>query len=154
MDVTEDEKGKRGVEIAAMWWPIKPTGQFSYDDCSGIDAWLDGEPIQIKYDGLSNETGNVLHEIYEKDPGHPEQPWRGLGQKAKWYIWVNEEWALKVSMDSLAQKEVGRTLRSTNNGGTSLGFLIPATELTQMPGSQVHWHGVGGLEDTRSEDDK
>lgn len=140
--MSEADRGKRGVELALHWWPnLKPTAQFSQDDLDGIDAWLDGEAVQIKYDGRSNETGNIVHEIYEKPPGKPDQPWRGVGKRAASYIFVNEEWALKVGTDALARAEVGMCLRSIHNGGTALGFIIKAVDLFGTEGWEAHYHG-------------
>ena len=140
--MNEEEKGNRGVELAIRWWPsLKPTARFSKDDCDGIDAWLGSEGVQIKYDQRSNMTGNIVHEIYEKPPGEPGAKWRGVGKRATCYIFVNEEWALMVRTDALAAYETGMTLKSINNGGTALGFIIPTVKLFGTEGWEAHYHG-------------
>lgn len=140
--MNEDEKGKRGADLARRWWPdLKMTAKFSRDDCDGIDAWLHGDGVQIKYDRRAPETGNIVHEIYEKPPNEPEAPWRGVGKRATWYIFVNELWALKVGTDALARAEIGMKLVSINNGGTALGFIIPAVTFFGSEGWEAHYHG-------------
>lgn len=143
--MNEGDKGRRGVDIAKHWWPdLKETAQFSPEDICGVDAWLDGQPVQIKYDLRSANTGNVVHELYEKPPGRPDDPWRAVGQKAQWYIWANDQWAIKVSVNRLAIWEMDRPLRSTNNGRTSLGYILPVISLYPALGPldvEYHWHG-------------
>lgn len=132
-------KHNRGVEIAKQLFPklaIEPLG--TWWDRVGIDGFLDEEPTQIKFDGRMALSGNIYHEIYEKSANHPEQPWRTAIGKVTYYIFTTENQleiiAIKISIDKLAEAERDKTLLclSPNRGApTSLGYLIPYTELKQ-----------------------
>lgn len=129
-----------GTSVAKLLWPnlelIQP-GDFW--DKYGIDALLNGEPIQIKWDTAIARTGNVYHEIYEKTALHSEQEWRRANGKVSQYIFTTRQGALffgyRISINALANKEAGRVLQliSPNQGmPTSMGFLIPLDALSSQ----------------------
>ena len=131
----------RGVEIAKMLWPqleLEPEGSFW--DKYGIDAHLDGQTVQIKYDWRIAISGNIYHEFYEKSAYHSEQPWRKSPGNADQYIFTTETnlelIGYLITVDTLAQAETGKRLVSIspNNGQvTSIGILLPLSSLnTQM----------------------
>ena len=58
--------GDKGVYIAReLWDELELTQQGGIDDKNGIDAYLNSESVQIKYDGTIANTNNIYHEIYE-----------------------------------------------------------------------------------------
>lgn len=130
-------KNDRGVEIAKRLWPnliFEPSGGF-YDQY-GIDAHLEGETVQIKYDSRIASSENVYHEYYEKSAGHPEQRWRKSPGKADNYLFTTETptaiIGYLVPIDVLAEAETGQALRKINpNHGdaTSIGIILPLAHL-------------------------
>ena len=133
MTVRNIFKTNRGVEIARILWPrleLVPEG--SYWDKYGIDAHLDGETVQIKFDNRIALSGNIYHEIYEKSAYHHEQLWRKSPGIAENYIFTTELatsiLGYLIKVDILAICETGKVLKTIypNNGeATSMGFLIP-----------------------------
>lgn len=129
---------RRGREIAKLLWPklwFVPPGSFW--DKYGIDAYLDAETIQVKYDSRIAQSGNIYHEIYEKSEGCPWQPWRWGPGKVTSYIFTTETprevIGYKVAVNDLAEAEAGMALTAiTPRGGdrTSMGFIIPPSRLT------------------------
>ena len=139
MKLKTARKHNRGVEIARQLFPgliIEPPG--TWWDRAGIDGFLDGEPVQIKFDGRMALSGNIYHEVYEKSAYHPEQPWRTALGKVTHYIFTTEDTleivAVLLSVDSLAVAERGKPLQCIKpnlGAATSLGYLIPCGQIKQ-----------------------
>lgn len=124
------------MKIARLLFPgLQPEPKGGWNDIAGIDATdRDARKVQIKFDGAIKE--NIYHEVYEKTENHPEQPWRPAFGKVDDYIFTGEnptEWfAIRVQVGILAEVEKGKRLTPIRpNGGanTSMGFLVPLTEL-------------------------
>lgn len=120
-------KNDRGVEIAKLLWPgleFEPEGSFW--DKYGIDAHLNGQTVQIKYDRRIATSGNIYHEFYEKSAHHAEQPWRKSPGIANNYIFTTETLreivGYLVKVDILAKAEVGKHLTLISE--TSIGILL------------------------------
>ncbi len=125
MEIAKQLFSELVIEPQGTWW-----------DEAGIDGFLSDEPVQIKFDGRIASSGNIYHEVYEKTANHPEQPWRVAFGKVTYYIFTTETpieiIAIKISIDALAQAEVGKTLqclRPNYGDPTSLGFLVSYDEL-------------------------
>lgn len=119
-----DDKGKLGEHIATkLWVNLKLTSSNDSLNKAGIDGYLDGLPVQIKYDATITKTGNLYHEIYEKSANRPEQDWRHSPNTAKLSIFITEDYAYKVSTHNLAMAERNLSLRQISP--TSMGFLVP-----------------------------
>lgn len=132
--------GELGEKIAKELWVLTLTESGGAEDKAGIDAWEDGETIQIKYDGTIAKTGNVYHEIYEKSKGHTEQEWRSSPHNVKQYIFVTEGFAIKIRTNELAMIE--RHLRLIPISDTSMGFLIPMGKIKEREIKEWHNKGV------------
>ena len=116
-------KGELGEQIATKLWPNLKLVSDNALNRRGIDAYLEGTPMQIKYDATISKTGNLYHEIYEKDANHPEQDWRHSPNTAEMVIFIAGDFAYKVSISDLALAE--RNLPLIEIKPTSMGFLIP-----------------------------
>jgi len=118
------DKGKLGAEIAKTIFPdliLVPVGGDA--DRHGIDAWLYDMPVQIKRDETIDKSGNLYHEIYEKDANCPEQKWRPSPHNVHIFIFVSKTQVFKITIDDLAQAEQGLPLVPIKP--TSMGFLVP-----------------------------
>ncbi len=127
-------KGKLGELKAKELWPdLILTESGGIDDKNGIDGYLHGERVQIKYDGTISRTGNVYIELYEKSIGHIDQEWRTSKVNADIYIFVTINKAYLFSVNEL----VGALkILSDNNelicraiSETSIGFLMPLNKI-------------------------
>jgi len=116
-------------KVAARLWPLQMTTKGGNDDCNGIDAYLFGEPVQIKGDRQIINSDKIYHEIYSKNKGHPEEEWKCSPQNARYYIFVAHDQALITKLDDLAELEKGKKMQSITDKDTgrvtSMGFLIP-----------------------------
>lgn len=129
----------RGIEIAKTLWPelaLEPEGSFW--DKYGIDGYLSGNQMQIKFDRRITLSGNIYHEIYEKSANRPEQPWRKSPGIATHYIFTTETstyiMGILIPTNSLAEAETSKPLIAINpNDGdcTSLGFIIPYPDISE-----------------------
>jgi len=127
----------RGWYIAKLLWPeIVLQPHRSFLDRYGLDAHLNGDSTQIKYDSRIVDSKNLYHEIYEKTANASWQEWRKSPSLASVYIFTTENEdeyiGYKVRVDILAKIERGRRLVAINpNHGacTSMGFLIPLNEI-------------------------
>lgn len=116
--------GGLGEKMAQALWPeLQLTENGSELDKNGIDGYLNGETVQIKYDKTITKTGNIYHEIYEKSKGHPEQDWRASPHNIRQYIFCTDGFAIRVRTSELAGAE--QNMKLTKILDTSMGFLIP-----------------------------
>ena len=132
-------RSNRGVQIATTLWTeltLEPDGSFW--DRYGIDGYLNGGTIQIKYDRRIAISGNIYHEMYEKSANNVSQPWRKSPGIAVAYIFTTETsdtiFGYLITVDELATKEIRRilTLINPNNAcPTSIGILIPLISLNK-----------------------
>ena len=117
-----------GENIAVGLFPgldLNPTG--GLDDLAGVDGYLHGIPVSVKYDERIDESNNIYHELYRKSPGHPEQKWRFSVNAAKYEIFITKTRGIKVHVNELAIAE--RNTPLTQILATSMGFLIPIEKL-------------------------
>ena len=122
------DKGERACRIVRSLWPMfRRTVSGGLEDKRGIDGYLNGKSVQVKYDERIVQSGNIYHEIYEKSAGNPSQEWRKSPGLVDGYIFVTRDRAFKLSVDELAQLEEGKSLRAISQ--TSMGFLIPIVDL-------------------------
>lgn len=126
------DKERLSKIIVHHFWPkMQFTEEGSRDDRVGIDGYLNGQAVQIKYDGKIVQTGNIYDEIWEKTKGNIRQKWRRSPSIGVWRIHVTGNSlryeAYKILSDSLAEAEEGRILTKINP--TSKGFLIPIKDV-------------------------
>ena len=127
--------GRQAELRAVQLWPelrLVPSG--GIEDRRGIDGYLNGQTVQIKYDATIAKTGNNYHELWEKTAGRPDQEWRHSPGLAELYMFLTDEFAMIVSVNNLALAE--RNKRLTQISPTSMGFLIPIAELGYYEGRQ------------------
>lgn len=135
--VTKSPTKDKGWYIAKLLWPqISLQLERGLLDRYGLDAYLDGDSTQIKFDSRIVTSRNLYHEIYEKTVDAPWQEWRKSPSLATIYIFTTENdveyIGYKVKVDVLAKVERGRKLIAINpNGGecTSMGFIIPLNDI-------------------------
>lgn len=129
--------GQLGEQMAKqLWAELEMVEPGSKLDRSGIDAYLDGESVQVKYDGTIAKTGNVYHEIYEKSVNRLEQEWRASPHNSKQYIFCSGSFGLRIRTNELARIEQGLTLTAIS--ATSLGFLIPIGKIVDYEKRTLH----------------
>ncbi len=124
-----------GEVIAKLLWPeLELEAPGSFWDKQGIDGYLNGLTIQIKYDNAIARTGNLWHEIYEKS--NESQPWRKSPGIATHYIFTTmtgpQYVGVLVAVDILALAEKDKPLKMIDVKGlglTSMGFLVPLNGL-------------------------
>lgn len=130
-----DRERELGEKIAKALWAeitLERPGSFS-DRERGIDGWLNGKSIQIKYDRKILETRNIYDEYWEKTKGHPEQTsWRQCRRNAKLYIFTTggeqkPAYGIMLTKDALEIAEWGRHMQPINP--TSLGYIIPIHDI-------------------------
>lgn len=128
-------------EIVKRLWPqinLEPVA--SANDKRGIDGWLEGESVQIKYDQKIAYTGNIYDEYEEKDKNNPEQQWRKAKRIANIYIFVTGgNWeksdtknstAIMIEKGELERAERGKEMvEIPKEAPTSKGYLIPRLEI-------------------------
>jgi len=121
-----------------LWPNIEFVAEGDFWDKQGIDAHIDGDSIQIKYDRRIATSGNLYHEIYEKTAYKEFQNWRKSPGIAALYLFITETDShivgYKVAVNTLAEKEVNQRLIAISpNGGdrTSMGFLIPLDAISK-----------------------
>jgi len=129
--------GKLGeLKAKELWTELILAESGGVDDKNGIDGYLNGEKIQIKYDGTISRTGNIYVELYEKSVGNVSQAWRTSKVAADNYIFVTSNAAYFITVNDLA--EVIKSLSSSGNlvcraiSETSIGFLIPINKIKNI----------------------
>jgi len=131
MKLTNGEYGEKKAK--ELWPELMLTKNGGIDDKNGIDAYLYGRKIQIKYDNKIQQTGNIYVELYEKSINRTDQPWRTSKVNADNYIFVTVDKAYLVSVNDLAVAV--KNLSNSNElkckaiSDTSIGFLIPISKI-------------------------
>ena len=127
-------KGKFGELKAKELWPeLTLTENGGVDDKNGIDGYLHGRKVQVKYDDTISKTGNIYIELYEKSQGHKDQEWRTSKVNADSYVFVTSGNAYLITVNELA--DAVKTLSDNNDlkcraiSETSIGFLIPLDKI-------------------------
>lgn len=123
----------KGRKLAKLFWPgLILTDEGGAEDRSGVDAYLDGLTVQIKYDSAIPRTGNIYHEIYEKTVNREDQAWRHSHGDVDVYIFITESemkiYGYLAYLNHIALSEEGRILYKISPNKTvptSMGFLIP-----------------------------
>lgn len=125
------DKENLSYKVVSYFYPqVQWAKANSIFDRMGIDGWLEGFPIQVKYDGTIAKSGNIYHEIYEKTQGYTEQKWRRspCHTEIRWYFFVTKKddsfILYRIEIDELAKIERDKLLIGLPNL-TSIGFLIP-----------------------------
>ena len=132
--------------VAKYLWPdLKLTPCGDRTDREGIDAFLNGDTVQIKADRTISFSNRLYHEIYEKTKGKSTQTWRHSPQKATVYIFVADTFAILTTVDSLAVAEQGKTLvalkdRDFKHSVTSIGFFVYPDELDICERKEIPKH--------------
>lgn len=127
--------GKFGeLKAKELWQGLTMTESGGIDDRNGIDGYLYGKKIQVKYDGTISKTGNIYVELYEKSAGHIDQDWRASKIAADSYIFITSGEAYLISVNAIA--EAVKSLSNDNAlkcraiSETSIGFLIPLNKIS------------------------
>ena len=128
------DNGKLGELKAKELWPeLTLTESGGVDDRNGIDGYLHGKKVQIKFDRTISRTGNIYVELYEKSLGRADQEWRTSKVNADSYIFITLNKAYLITVNALA--EAVKTISNNNElvcraiSETSIGFLIPITKI-------------------------
>ncbi len=129
--------GELGERIAKQLWPeLIPTEPGGVADRNGIDGFLFGKKIQIKYDSMIAKTCNIYLELYEKSVNRSDQEWRTSKVNADSYIFVTTDKAYLITVNDIvcAIRELAsaHTLQCRAISETSIGFLIPLDKVFIM----------------------
>ncbi len=134
LGVTKLDRGELGEKIVKELWPdLKLTESGGVDDKNGIDGFLNGKKIQIKYDATIARTGNIYIELYEKTINRAYQEWRTSKVNADSYIFVTIGNAYLITVNALAEAvktlSLSGELKCRAISDTSIGFLIPISKI-------------------------
>jgi hypothetical protein len=101
------------------------------DKYQGIDAYLNKNGVQIKYDKTIYDSHNLYHEIYEKTKDRETQEWRQSGSKANFYLFITKSsetaYGFLIKTNDMADLETNKPLVKIKP--TSIGFLLPMEEV-------------------------
>jgi hypothetical protein len=126
----EEVKEKYSQFIAKLVYPnIKFTAYASEEDRRGIDAYLSGHTVQLKWDGTIGLSNRLWDEIRAKEKGHPEHQWHKAKRTAEFYLFVTQNatytYTFLCKLNDLARVErYKKAYAISTHAPTSEGYYI------------------------------
>jgi len=128
--------GKMGERIARTLFPHM-TIPTILEDQNGFDGRLGQKTIQVKADQRIEQSQKIYHEYWEKSIGREDQPWRRSPSPVDLFLFITKGLYVLLPADALAKLEENKMMKKILP--TSMGFLIPLTDLRPFTKEHSHW---------------